>query len=76
MFHVAGLSNVECAHRMLRADLAFLRRLVGGHLAEPSVAARFTDGDLDTWWQDLAAAEEADHFHFGFGVFSTVGLRP
>jgi len=76
MFHEAGLLDVECVTRMLRANLAFLRRLIGGHVSSPSIAGSFAPGELDEWWQDLASADAAGHFHFGFGVFTTVGRRP
>ena len=75
MFQEAGLTDVECTPRALRANMGFFQRLHGGQLAQPAVATQFAPGELDVWWRDLAAAEASGHFHYGFCVFTTVGHK-
>ena len=71
----AGLSDIECAPRVIRTNLKFFERIVGGHLGNPDVANQFDKVDLDTWWQDLAAADAAGCFNYGVTVLTVSGRK-
>ena len=75
MLREAGLSSVQCEPRVIRTSLKFLHRVMDGHLESPEVRNRFSDGELATWWQNLAAAEAAGHFHNGVTIFTAAGQK-
>jgi hypothetical protein len=76
MSRQAGLLDIECAPRVLRASLVFLHKLLDGHLADAGVAGSFATGELALWWEDLTRAEAEGHLHWGFSVFTVVGRKP
>ncbi len=75
MLRETGLSDVECEPRVIRPSLKFLHRIMDGHLESPEVVNQFGDGELATWWQSLAAAEAAGHFHNGVTIFTAKGQK-
>ena len=71
----AGLSDIECVPRVIRTNLKFFERIVGGHLGNPDIAKEFGTGELDAWWQDLAAADVAGCFNYGVTVLTVAGRK-
>jgi len=71
----AALSDIECAPRVIRTNLKFFERIVGGHLGNPDVANQFDKDELDAWWQDLAAADAAGRFNYGVTVLTVAGRK-
>jgi len=59
---------------MVRAGLAFWKRLASGHVS--SVADSFGEGELDAWWRDLAEADAAGRWVWGIGIFTAVRRKP
>jgi ubiquinone/menaquinone biosynthesis C-methylase UbiE len=71
----AGLSDIECAPRVIRTNLKFFHRMIDGHLGHPDVVKEFGKGELDAWWQDLAAADAAARFNYGVTVLTVAGRK-
>jgi hypothetical protein len=67
--------RIDCAPRVIRTNLKFFERIVGGRLGNPDVASQFDKGELDAWWQDLAAADAAGHFNYGVTVLTVSGRK-
>lgn len=76
IFRQGGLLDVECVPRVLRASLAFLHKLIDGHLADAGLARSIAMSELALWWEDLMRAEAEGHLHWGFSVFTVVGRKP
>ena len=71
----AGLSDIECVPRVIRTNLKFFHRIIDGHLGNPEIAKEFDSGELDAWWQDLAASDAAGCFNYGVTVLTVAGRR-
>ena len=71
----AGLSDIECVPLVIRTNLQFFQRIIGGHLGNPEIAKEFGAGELDVWWIDLAAADAAGCFNYGVTVLTASGRK-
>ena len=76
MFQQAGQLGLRAFHGWRVAILPSTRMSQAGHVSSLGVAALVTRAELDAWWQDLASAEAAGRWVFGFGALTVVGRRP
>ena len=75
LFDDAGLSEINCVPRVIRTNLQFFHRIIDGHFGNPEIAIQFSKGELDIWWQDLAAADAAGCFNYGVTVLTASGRK-
>jgi SAM-dependent methyltransferase len=75
LFQSAGLGEVTCVPHTVRMDYAFAHRLFDGHLRTVQAAGGVSAEECTRWWQHLAQAEAAGHWHVGQLGFVVSGRK-
>ncbi len=76
LFREVGMVDVSVSFHTITVTYDFLQLLLGGHVARAVSSGVLSEREADLWWTNLAEAEDAGTFLYGFTAFVVSGTKP